>query len=362
MLRPRDHRCPCSIWSCCVTASPPGTPRTCSPAGSTSTSPRPARTRPGRAAALLAAEAGPRPADPAHLGAHPGHPHRRDRAGRGRTELAPGPPALAAQRAPLRGPPGQEQDRRSAELGDEQFIAWRRSYDIPPPPLARRPLRAQATPATATCPRTTLPAPSAWPTWWAGSSPTGRTPSCPTCGPGGPGRGRAGGGPRQQPAGPAQAPRGIADADITGLEIPTGIPYRYRLATTSRCESRRLPRRPGRGRGGRAAAVATPGGPSRRPSATPTPDGGRAGAPRRAPATPTVGRRRTPATARRRPARPCAPAPRSRPGRPRPCRHRSCRWRPTATMASTTSSAWASSTRTSMRILGTKSTSYSAPR
>ena len=96
-----------------------------------------ARPRPGPAASSWRPSDGPRPADPAHLGADPGHPHGRARPGGGRAQLAPGPPGLAPQRAPLRGPAGQEQGARSSsEFGEEQLMLWRRSYDTPPPPLA----------------------------------------------------------------------------------------------------------------------------------------------------------------------------------------------------------------------------------
>src|SRR5664279_4958398 len=39
------------------------------------------------------------------------------------------------------------------------------------------------TAATGTCRPTPCRSPNAWPTWWPGSSPTGRTPSSPTCWP-----------------------------------------------------------------------------------------------------------------------------------------------------------------------------------
>ena len=63
---------------------------------------------------LLAAADGPRPAGPAHLGPDPGHPDGRAGPGRRRAQLAPRPPGLAPQRAPLRGPAGEEQGRRQA--------------------------------------------------------------------------------------------------------------------------------------------------------------------------------------------------------------------------------------------------------
>ena len=44
---------------------------------------------------------------------------------------------------------------------------------------------------------------------------------------------------------------GISDDEIVDLEIPTGIPYRYRLADDLSVVSERVPRGPGRGRGRR---------------------------------------------------------------------------------------------------------------
>ena len=134
----------------------------------------------------------PRPADSPHLPAHPGHPHRRDQPGRRREDLAAGPPPLAAQRAPLRRPPGtrQEGDHRPPRGGPGQGVAPELRH-----PAAAGGARAPsttrpATPATATCPPTPFRSPNAWPTWWPGSFPTGRTPSCPTCWPRGRGAGR----------------------------------------------------------------------------------------------------------------------------------------------------------------------------
>ena len=52
-----------------------------------------------------------------------------------RPGVDPGASALAAERAPLRRPPGAGQGRDAAPAWREQFMAWRRSYDVPPPPL-----------------------------------------------------------------------------------------------------------------------------------------------------------------------------------------------------------------------------------
>jgi len=43
---------------------------------------------------------------------------------------------VAPQRAPLRCLQGKDKAQTLAEYGPEQFQTWRRSYDVPPPPLA----------------------------------------------------------------------------------------------------------------------------------------------------------------------------------------------------------------------------------
>ena len=42
---------------------------------------------------------------------------------------------MAAQRAALRGLQGLNKAQTAAKYGDEQVLTWRRSYDVPPPPL-----------------------------------------------------------------------------------------------------------------------------------------------------------------------------------------------------------------------------------
>ena len=72
----------------------------------------------------------------------------------GRPALAAGAPVLAAERAALRRAAGQGQGGRPAqEFGDEQFMLWRRSYDVPPPPHRRRrsPVARSATRGTRPC-------------------------------------------------------------------------------------------------------------------------------------------------------------------------------------------------------------------
>jgi len=114
-------------------ASRPGTRKTSSPVGSTSTSPQPGKPRPplegppGR-------RTGTRSAHFAHVCPDSGHTHRRARASRGRPKL------VAVRRtggstsvttATYR----EEQEADQDEFGDEQLQLWRRSYDTPPPAL-----------------------------------------------------------------------------------------------------------------------------------------------------------------------------------------------------------------------------------
>ena len=137
---------------------------------------RPHRQGPGRGAARRRAAA--RRRDPArrrpHLAAAPRDHHRRDRARRRRPALDPGPPQLAAQRAPLRRPPGQEQeaDPRGVRRGAVHALA----------PLVRRTAaadrrRRRVLPGRTTCGTPTsapsCPAPSASRTSSPGCCPTG---------------------------------------------------------------------------------------------------------------------------------------------------------------------------------------------
>ena len=47
----------------------------------------------------------------------------------------PGPAALAAERAPLRRAQGLDKKQTAEQLRAEQSKLWRRSYDVPPPPV-----------------------------------------------------------------------------------------------------------------------------------------------------------------------------------------------------------------------------------
>ena len=78
---------------------------------------------------------------------------------------------------------GKDKKATLEEFGEEQFMLWRRSYDVPPPriddddeysqvarPAIRRP-----------CPTRSGRVPSAWPTSSTGCCRTGTTRSCRTC-------------------------------------------------------------------------------------------------------------------------------------------------------------------------------------
>ena len=115
-----------------------------------------------------------------------GGPDGRPRPRRPRPAVAAGRALLAAQRAPLRRPPGprQEADRRAARRRAGQALAaqLRRAA------AARRARLTRASPqrrALRPAPSRRPPGhPSAWTTSSCGCSPTGTTPSSPTCGPG----------------------------------------------------------------------------------------------------------------------------------------------------------------------------------
>ena len=107
-------------------------------------------------------------------------------------------------------------------------MLWRRSYDVPPPPAGRRQrvLPGRTTRATPTSRPTSARAPSAWPTSSRGCCPTGSPRSCPTC--------KAGKVVLVAAHGNSLRALvkhldGISEADIAGLNIPTGIPLVYRL-------------------------------------------------------------------------------------------------------------------------------------
>ena len=206
--------------------------------------------RRGRARRPAAEGRRPRPRRRAHLAAAPGDHHRGDLARRGRPALDPGPPVVAAQRAPLRRAAGQEQEadpggvRRGAVHALAPLVRRAPAADRRRRPSGPRP-GCRSTPTSAT----RCPAPSASRTSSPGSCRTG-SPHRPR-----PARrqDRAGRRPRQQPARAGQAPRRISDEDIAGLNIPTGMPLVYELDDDAAAHRRR------------AAATSTPTRPPRPP-------------------------------------------------------------------------------------------------
>ena len=161
MRRATAEMSACRRWCCSATARASGTSRTCSPAGSTSTCPTRAWPRPRRGGELLA-EHGLLPDVRAHLAAAPGDPHRRRRAGRvptgsgSRCAAAGGSTSGTTARCRAR-----TRRQMREEFGDEQFMLWRRSYDVPPPPIDADAAQRVDDRATPTCRRTSCRAPSA---------------------------------------------------------------------------------------------------------------------------------------------------------------------------------------------------------
>src|SRR5207244_1760563 len=70
-----------------------------------------------------------------HFGAETRHQDALARAREDGPDVDPGAPLLAPERAPLRRAAGAEKAEMAAKFGDEQVLLWRRSYDVPPPPL-----------------------------------------------------------------------------------------------------------------------------------------------------------------------------------------------------------------------------------
>ena len=143
---------------------------------------------------------------------------------------------------------GKDKAQTLAEFGEEQFMLWRRSYDTPPPPLADGTrVLAERRPALRDDP--------------AGAAPahrvpqgrrrraccrTGTTASSRTCSTGRTVLVAAHGNSLRALV---KHLDGISDADIAGLNIPTGIPLVYELDADFKPgqAGRHLPR-PGRGR------------------------------------------------------------------------------------------------------------------
>ena len=238
---------------------------------------------------------------------------------------------------------GKDKRQVAEEFGMDQLLAWRRSYDVPPPPM---PLgderRSDADPRYRDVPPELLPATECLKDVVERVLPyyDGRDRARPARrGP--PRRRRGRRRARQLAARAADAPRrDDARPRWSPSRSRRAIPYVYEFDEQLAVRSARyLGDAGGRGRRGRRGP----------------PTGGLTGPTARRPAA-------GPLRSRRCRARRCAPAPR--------CPRASTQTLPSpilpvaaaSTMASTTASASWSSTRISTRSLGTKSTSYSAPR
>jgi 2,3-bisphosphoglycerate-dependent phosphoglycerate mutase len=122
---------------------------------------------------------------------------------------------------------GKDKAQTLAEFGEEQFMRWRRSYDVPPPPLARGDeMDPAGDPRYAGVPPEALPLTECLadvvarmlPYWYDGIVPdllTGRTVLVAAHG-------------NSMRALVKHLDR-ISDEDIVGLNIPTGIPLLYEL-------------------------------------------------------------------------------------------------------------------------------------
>jgi 2,3-bisphosphoglycerate-dependent phosphoglycerate mutase len=122
---------------------------------------------------------------------------------------------------------GKSKAQTREEFGEEQFMLWRRSYDTPPPPLADDdPLSQSADPRYATLPPDLLPRAEClkdvlWrltPYWHDAIVPdllAGRTVLVTAHG--------------NSLRALVKHLDGISDEDISGLDIPTGIPLVYQL-------------------------------------------------------------------------------------------------------------------------------------
>jgi 2,3-bisphosphoglycerate-dependent phosphoglycerate mutase len=122
---------------------------------------------------------------------------------------------------------GKDKKQTLAEFGEEQFLLWRRSYDVPPPPIAPDDQYAQTDdPRYAVLPPEVRPTAEcladvlarALPYWYDAVVPdlrAGRTVLVAAHG--------------NSLRALVKHLDGISDEDIAGLNIPTGIPLRYDL-------------------------------------------------------------------------------------------------------------------------------------
>jgi len=122
---------------------------------------------------------------------------------------------------------GKNKAQTRQEFGDEQFMLWRRSYDVPPPPIADdHPLSQAHDPRYVQLPPELLPRSEClkdvlhrmlpyWYDWLVPDLAAGRTPLVVAHG--------------NSLRALVKHLDGISDTEIAGLNIPTGIPLVYEL-------------------------------------------------------------------------------------------------------------------------------------
>jgi 2,3-bisphosphoglycerate-dependent phosphoglycerate mutase len=133
---------------------------------------------------------------------------------------------------------GLDKAETKAQYGDKQFMEWRRSYSIPPPPMpAGHQFEVRSDPRYASYPPDIVPATECLadvvvrmlPYWFDSIAPSvraGRTVLVAAHG--------------NSLRALIKHLEGISDDDITGLEIPTGVPIVYELDRDMRPGRKRL--------------------------------------------------------------------------------------------------------------------------
>jgi 2,3-bisphosphoglycerate-dependent phosphoglycerate mutase len=122
---------------------------------------------------------------------------------------------------------GKDKAQTRKEYGDEQFMLWRRSYDVPPPPLDDAdPLSQAADPRYAALPPELRPRTECLKDVLARLTPYWHDAIIPDLLAGHPVLVVAHGNSLRALV---KHLDGISDAHISGLNIPTGIPLRYEL-------------------------------------------------------------------------------------------------------------------------------------
>jgi len=143
---------------------------------------------------------------------------------------------------------GKNKAQTRAEFGDEQFMLWRRSYDVPPPPIADDdPLSQVSDPRYSTLPTEVMPRTECLkdvvarllPYWYDGIVPDLAAMGTVLVVAHG-----------NSLRGLVKHLDGISDDEIAGLNIPTGIPLVYELDASFR------PVKPGEYLDPEAAAIA----------------------------------------------------------------------------------------------------------